>query len=73
MIRRVNNTIDQNYSLQLTTAPTRLNNLRTNADELNADKLKTVPIILKELSDIEDNDAVRKHVFNKLNWKIFGL
>ena len=38
---------------------TSLNNLKTKVDELDVGKLKTVPIDLKKLSDVVDNDVVK--------------
>ena len=38
---------------------TSLNNLKTKVDELDVAKLKTVPIDLKKLSDVVDNDVVK--------------
>ena len=38
--------------------PTSLINLKTKVDDLNIGKLKTVPIDLEKLSDVEDNDVV---------------
>ena len=35
-----------------------LNILKTNVDNLDVGKLKTVPIDMKKVSDVVDNDAV---------------
>ena len=35
-----------------------LNILKTNADNLDVGKLKTVPIDMKKVSDVVDNDVV---------------
>ena len=40
--------------------PTGLNNLKQ-VDDLDVGKLKTVPVDLKKLSDVVDNEVVKKH------------
>ena len=42
--------------------PTSLNNLKTKVDDLDADKLKTVPVDLKKSSNVVDNE-------NSTHWK----
>ena len=37
---------------------TSLNNLKTKLDDLDVSKLKTVPIDLKKLSDVSDNEVL---------------
>ena len=37
-----------------------LNILKTNVDNLDVGKLKTVPIDMKKVSDVVDNDVVEK-------------
>ena len=39
--------------------PTSLNNSKKRVDDLNFGKLKTVPVDLKKLSDIVDNEVVK--------------
>ena len=43
-----------------------LNKLKKKVDELDIDKLKTVPIDLKKLSDVVDNEVVKNKKFNTL-------
>ena len=50
--------------------PTSLNNLKTIVDDLNVDKLKTVPIDLKRLTDVADNDIVKNTEFNTLKTEV---
>ena len=47
-----------------------LNNLKTKVDDLDVDKLNTVPIALKELSDVVDNEVVKNTKFNTLRTKV---
>ena len=47
-----------------------LNNLKTKVDDLDADKLNTVPIALKKLSDVVDNEVVKNIKFNTLRTKV---
>ena len=44
--------------------PTSLNNLKKKVNNSDVDKLKTVPIDLKKLSDAVDNDFVKNKVNN---------
>ena len=37
--------------------PTSLNNLKTEVDDLDVGRLKTVPVDLKNLSDVVDNEV----------------
>ena len=53
--------------------PTSLNNLKTNVDDLDVVKLRTVPVDLKILSDIEDNEVVKNTNFNTLKTKVNNL
>ena len=50
-----------------------LNNLKTKVDNLDVDKLKTVPGDLKKLSDIVSKGVVKNTTFNKLNMKVNNL
>ena len=43
--------------------PTSFNNLKTKVDDLDVGKLKTVPIDLKKLSDVEDNEVTKNAKF----------
>ena len=40
--------------------PTSLNNIKTNVDDLNVSKLRTVSLELTKLSDLVDNEVVKK-------------
>ena len=55
----------------MTNVPTSLNNLKTEVDDLDVGKLKTVPVDLKKVSDVVDNEVVKK--FNTLKTKINNL
>ena len=51
-----------------------LNNLKTKvADDLNESKLKDVPVDLKKLSDVVDNEVVKSTKFNTLKTKVNNL
>ena len=53
--------------------PTSLNNLKTKVDDLDAGKLKTVPVDLKKLSDIVHNEVVKNIKFDTLKTKVNNL
>ena len=53
--------------------PTSLNHLKTNVDDLDVVKLRTVPVDLKIVSDIEDNEVVKNTNFNTLKTKVNNL
>ena len=53
--------------------PTSLNNLKTKIGDQDVGKLKTVPVDLKKLSDVLDNDVVKNKKFNTLNTKVNNL
>ena len=46
-----------------------LNKLKKKVDDLDIDKLKTVPIDLKKLNDVVDNEVVKNKKFNTLKTK----
>ena len=50
-----------------------LANLKTEVDKLDIDKLAPVPVDLSKLSDVVNNDVVKKTVFEKLVAKIDGI
>ena len=50
-----------------------MNNLKIKLDDLNVDKLKTVPKDLEKLSDLMSKEVVKKTVYNKLNKKVNDL
>ena len=49
-----------------------MNNLYTKVNDLDIN-LKTVPVNLKKLSDVVDNEVVKNSKFNTLNTKVNGL
>ena len=49
---------------QLKSVPTSLNNLETKVDKLHVDKLVPIPVDLSKLSDIVENDVVKKDKYN---------
>ena len=49
-----------------------MNNLKTKVRDLNVDKLKTITVILKNISDAA-KEVVKKKVCNKLNSKVNNL
>ena len=52
---------------------TNLANLKTEVDKLYIDKLAPVPVDLSKLSDVVENDAVKKTVYNKLAAKVNNI
>ena len=58
---------------QLVNVPTSLNNLKTKEDDLDACKLKTVPVDLKKLSDIVYNEVFKNTKLIKLKAKVNNL
>ena len=50
-----------------------MNNLKTKVDDLDAGKLKTVPVDLKKLSDIVHNEVVKNIKFDTLKTKVNNL
>ena len=50
-----------------------LNNLKTKVDDLKVDKLKTVPVNLKKLSDVVSKVVIKNTKFNKGNTKVNSL
>ena len=53
--------------------PTNLNSLKAKVDDLDVSKLKNVPVDLKKLSDVVDNQVVENTKFNILNTKVNNL
>ena len=47
--------------------------LKTEVDEKNVDKLKTVPVDLAKLSNVVKNDVVKKIEYNKLVSKVYNI
>ena len=55
----------------LTNVGTSVNNLKAKVDDLNAGKLKSLPVDLKKLIDVADNEVVKKKKkINKLKTKV---
>ena len=50
-----------------------MNNLKTEVDKLDIDKLVPVPVDLSKLSDVVKNDVVKKDVYNKLVAKVNNI
>ena len=62
--------VDKLDLARLANFSTSLNNLKTKLDDLDAGKLKTVPVDLENASDVVDNEAVKSTKFNRLNPKV---
>ena len=58
---------------KLINVTTSLNNLKTKVDDLDVDKLKTVPVDVKKVSDVADNKVVKNTKFNTLKTKVNNL
>ena len=58
---------------KLVNVPTSLNNLKTKVDGLDAGKLKVVPVDLKKLSDVVNNEVVKNAKLNTLKRKVNNL
>ena len=52
---------------------TNLSSLKTEVDELDIDKLTTVPLDLSKLSNVVKNDVVEKSVYDKLVAKVNNI
>ena len=50
-----------------------MNNLKTKVHDLDVGKLKTVPVNLKKLSDVVDNEVVKNTKFNTLKTEVNSL
>ena len=50
-----------------------LANLKTEADKLDTDKLVPIPVDLSKLSDVVQNDVVKKTVYDKLVAKVNNI
>ena len=51
---------------KLVKVPTSINNFKTKVDDLDAGKLKTVPVELKKISAAVDNEVVKNKKFSTL-------
>ena len=58
---------------KLVNVPTRLNNSKTNLDDLDIGKSKAVPAGLKQLSNVVFNEVVKNTKFNILKKKLNNL
>ena len=50
-----------------------MNNLKAKVDDLDISKLKAVPVDLKNLSDVVDNEVVENTKLNTLKTKVNNL
>ena len=50
-----------------------MNNLKTKADDLDFGKLKTVPVNVKKVNDVVDNEVAKNRKFNTLKAKVKSL
>ena len=57
---------------KLINVPIGLNNLKT-IEDLDVDKLKTVPVDLKKISDVVSKEVVKKTKINNFENKIVGV
>ena len=53
--------------------PTSFNNFKTKINDSDVGKLKTVPVDLKNLSDVAKNKVVKNTKFNALKMKVNKL
>ena len=58
---------------KLVNVSTSLNKLKTKLNDLDVGKLETVPVNLKKLSDVMDNEVVKNTKFNTLKTKVNNL
>ena len=58
---------------KLVNVPTSLSNFKTKEDDLDVGKLKTVPVALKKLSHVVNNEVVKKTKINTLKTKVRNL
>ena len=50
-----------------------MNNLKTKADDLDFGKLKTIPVNMKKVNDVVDNEVAKNRKFNTLKAKVKSL
>ena len=62
--------LDNNKLINVRTSP---NNLKTKVNDLDFGKMKTVPVDLKKLSDVIDNEVVKSKKINTLKTKGHNL
>ena len=58
---------------KLDNVPSSLNDLKTKVDGLDFDKLKTVIIDFKQLSDVVIEEVLKKKMYKKLNTRVNNL
>ena len=58
---------------KLVNAVTSLDNLKIEVEDLDVDKLKTVPVDWRELRDAVSKEVVKNAKFNKINSKVKKL
>ena len=56
--------------IKLVNVPNSLNNFKIKVDDLDVDKLKTIPIDTKKSSNVVDNEVVKNTKFNTLKTKV---
>ena len=67
------NEVDKLDIFILVNVLTSLNNSKTKVDDLDAGKLKTVPVDLAKLSDVVYNEVVKNSKINTLKTKVNNL
>ena len=65
--------VDKLEGNKLVNVSTSLNNLKTKVDVLDVGKLKTVPVYLKKISDVVDNEVAKNTKFNTVKTKVNNL
>ena len=50
-----------------------MNNLKTKADDWDFGKLKTIPVNVKKVNDVVDNEVAKNRKFNTLKAKVKSL
>ena len=65
--------VDKLDGNKLVNVSTSLNNLKTKVDVLDVSKLKTVPVYLKKISDVVDNEVAKNTKFNTVKTKVNNL
>ena len=65
--------VDNLYLVKLVNVGTSLNKLKTKVNDLDVSKLETVPVDLKKLSVIVDNEVAKNLKFNILKTEVKNL
>ena len=58
---------------KLVNVQTNLNKLKIKVDDFDVSKLKTVPVDMKKVSDVVDNEVVKNTKFNTLKTKVNNI